>query len=400
MNMRNPKNILLTGATGVVGARLLCEILASTQANIFCLLRGKEVDQVKKRLAQLVQVYDPSNQLADLVDTRVIPILGDLTKRRFAIENDKYEQLLQQIDQVFHVAANVSMIANYNQLAEVNIKGTEEVIDFCLAGKIPLLYTSSYSVMGSKAFDSGFVFKEHHLEIGQRFEYQDYEKTKWEAEKRIQQAGKKGLRWTTVRLGDVFGDSETGCYPLTQTTNRSIYYEIIKSITDTGLFFFGCDPLYLTPVNYVAQASLYLTCHPEAEQKTFHLCNPDFQLMYGFANSLVEFGYKVRILPLEEYLPLFRYNLVEKNGKPYSSSFSNLMLFLEYVIGLDGLVSSDPGLKTVQVDTSKAQQLLAKPNIISPPINAELMSKYLTYCIDQNFIASPSQQTFATIKKR
>lgn len=398
MKNSTPQNILLTGATGIVGARLLAEILTKTNANIFCLLRGKDENQAKQRLAELLKVYDPDDNLAALFNTRVIPIFGDLAKQKLGLEKDKYEQLLGQIDRVFHVAANVSMIASYKQLADVNVKGTIEIVDFCLAGKIPLLYTSSYSVMGSKSFEPGFVFKEHQLEIGQKFEYQDYEKSKWEAEKRIQQAGKQGLRWVIVRLGDVFGDSETAYYPLTQTTNRSIYYEIIKSIVDTGLFFFGFDPLYLTPVNYVAEASLYLACDPEAQNKTFHLCNPDLQLMYNFANSLVEYGYKVKIITLEEYVTLFKSNAVFKDGKPYSSSFTNLMVFLEYAIGLEALLASDPGQKTVRVDTSNAKRFLEKPNITCSPITQELMVKYLNYCIKQGFIAPPSQQSFAMIK--
>jgi thioester reductase-like protein len=397
MNTINPRQIFLTGATGVVGARLLAEILSQTEANVFCLLRGKDIDSARQRLAELVKVYDPEGHLSSQFNTRVIPILGDLSKRHFALAQDKYDQLSRQIDLVFHVAANVSMIASYNQLAEVNVKGTTEIIDFCLAGDIPMLYTSSYSVMGSKAFESGFVFKEHQLEMGQRFEYQDYEKSKWEAEKRIHQAGKKGLRWIVARLGDVFGDSDTGCYTLTQTTNRSIYYEIIKSIADTGLFFFGCDPLYLTPVNYVAQACLSLACNPNAWNQTFHLCNRDVQLMYDLVNAMVNYGYKVRILPLEQYLTLFKANAVIKDGKPYSSSFSNLMLFLEYAIGLEALLASDPGQQTVRVDTSKARQFLDKSQITCAPITQSLMTQYLDYCVQKGFIASPEQQVFATI---
>jgi thioester reductase-like protein len=398
MNFTNPQNILLTGATGVVGARIVSELLTKTDAQIFCLLRGNDINQVKQRLTELVKVYDPQNKLSELFNARVIPILGNVSQKRLGLEGNTYARLLQQIDHVFHAAANVSMIASYKQLAEVNVKGTEEIIDFCLAGRIPLLYTSSYSVMGSKSFDPGFVFKENQLDIGQRFEYQDYEKSKWEAEKRIHKAGKCGLSWIIARLGDVFGDSETACYPLTQTTNRSIYYEVIKSITDTGIFFFASDPLYLTSVDYVAQACVYLARHPDAQNQTFHLCNPDVQLMRDFVNLLVEYGYKVKIMSLEDYLVLFRANAVEKDGKPCSSSFTNLMLFLEYTLGLESLLASDPGKKTVRIDTTKACKILTEADIKCPPITQELMNSYLEYCISEGFISPPSQPISATIK--
>ncbi|MFM6660016.1 MAG: hypothetical protein ACKPIF_15000, partial [Microcystis panniformis] len=100
-----------------------------------------------------------------------------------------------------------------------------------------------------------------------------------------------------------------------------------------------------------------------------------------------------------EYLSLFRANAVFKNDLPYSSSFTNLMLFLEYAIGLEALLASAPGQKPVLVDTTNAKQILDKANIICSPINQELIVRYINYCVKQGFIAAPTEQSFATIKR-
>jgi thioester reductase-like protein len=45
-----PRHILLTGATGFVGAFLLYELLQRTQAKIHCLVRANNPDEGLKRL--------------------------------------------------------------------------------------------------------------------------------------------------------------------------------------------------------------------------------------------------------------------------------------------------------------------------------------------------------------
>ncbi len=388
----NCENIFLTGVTGVVGGRILYEILASTEANVYCLVRAEDVQKAKRRIADMLAIYDPKNSLYSQFESRVTAIIGDITKSKFGLSAEDYYQLVQQIEQVFHVAANVSLVAGYDKLAKINLQGTSEVVEFCLAGHIPLLYTSTYSVVGNKILKPGFVFRESDIDVGQSFEYQNYELTKIRAEKLIHEAGNRGLKWVIVRLGDVFGDSKTGCYPLTNTTTHGVYYNIIKTIVETGFFYFTKDYFYITPVDYAAKSSLYLAFNPQAYGQTFHIVNPERKYYYDFVNLLVDFGYKVKIIPFQEYVSLFKDNAIQKEGKIYSSSFTNLLLFTYFLIGSEFSPDSVVFYTAAEIDTSNAQNFLSKPGISCPDIDINLISTYLNYCIEQGFIAPPAKQ--------
>lgn len=394
------ENIFITGVTGVVGGRLLYEILASTKANVYCLVRADDQQKARIRIENMLATYDPDSVLSSRFESRVIPVIGDISQPKFGLKAETYYQLVQQIERVFHLAANVSLVAGYDKIAKVNLQGTAEVIDFCLSGNIPLLYASTYSVVGNKTLESGLVFKETDIDIGQSFEYQNYELSKIRAEKLIYEAEKRGLKSVIVRLGDVFGDSKTGCYPIRGTTTQGIYYNIIKTIVETGLFYFSKDYFYVTPVDYVAQSSLYLASNPDAYGKTFHIVNPDVKYYYDFVNLLVDFGYRVKIISFDEYVTIFRNNLVEREGKIYSSSFTNIMLFTNLLIGSELPPNAIVLYTAVKIDTSIAQDFLSKAGISCPPIDIKLMSTYLEYCINQDFIAPPERQyPLATIKE-
>src|SRR5271166_885217 len=77
------KNILLTGATGVFGAHLMKELLASTDSKIFCLIRGKSLLEAQKRLHSFLKVYDTEEQYCGEFAKRVVPVFGDIVYERF-----------------------------------------------------------------------------------------------------------------------------------------------------------------------------------------------------------------------------------------------------------------------------------------------------------------------------
>ncbi len=392
MNLVDCKNVLLTGVTGVVGGRLLSEIIVSTQANIYCLLRDENPEKARKRIHDILAVYDVQNWIDYSFESRIITVTGDIALKNFGLSPEVYSQLVKKIDQVFHVAANVNMVASYEKLVGVNVRGTSEVIEFCLAGKIPMLYTSSYSVMGSKCTEKGLVFKETDLDIGQTFEDQNYELTKLQAEQRIHEAGNRGLKWVIARLGDVLGDSKTGCYPLAGTTVRGIYYAIIKTIVETGLFFFSEEYFYVTPVDYAAKSSLYLALNPEAYGKTFHIVSSEQKCFYEFVNLLVMCNYRIRIVPFEKYLSLFRNDAVKKEGRIYNSSFVNLILYTDILAGPESFSDSATFDSVAKLDTTNAEEFLSKAGISCPKIDLDLISTYLKFCVDEGFIPSPANQ--------
>jgi thioester reductase-like protein len=378
-------SVFLTGATGVLGGRVLYELLRSTDATIHCLVRAGNDELARERLANSLQIYDVADEFSRVVNDRVKPVIGDVSLPRLGLDTRAYHKILTGLDGVLHIAANVNLVGNASSLERVNVGGTAQMIELCLEADLPLVYASSYAVSGMLGFQQGLVIRESDLDVGQELPT-DYARSKFEAEKLIHAAGNKGLRWVITRPGNIFGDSVTGAYPLTNPTVTGIYYDILKTITTTGLAMFQPDRMDVTPVDYVAEATVALIFEPEAFGKTFHLVNPDVKAFYEIINLLIDYGYRIRFLPLSEYVDLFRNRRILHQGKAYSSFFTAMTRhFQKYFSDARFCFSAT-------FDISNVQSILEPRGIRCPKINLDLLSSYLEYCIDAGYLPSPANQ--------
>lgn len=384
IKVQSVKNILLTGVTGVLGGRLLAEMLLSTEAVIYCLTRDSTSVAAEERIRKVLELYIPKEQVTSFLQARVELVFGDVAKPYIGIKPDIYQELLEKIDLVFHSAASVKVLAPYNSLKPVNVDGTARVVAFCLAGKIPLAHVSSYTVLGDKIYEKDFVFYEHDLDVGQSFplDEMNYERTKFEAENLIHRAGQEGLSYLIIRPGEIFGDSQTGAYPFGLTTVPGVFYDIFKSVIETGYSPFSEENFDVTPVDYVAKAGLQLALTQEAYGKTFHLLNPVHRYFYEIINFLIDYGYRIRMLPCRDFVTIAKGNRIRKNGRTYRSTFLDIYAY----------APDDDIWELARFDTSLTQKYLEGTGIHCPEADRKLCSRYLTYCITIGYLLSPEQQ--------
>ncbi|MDX7990075.1 thioester reductase domain-containing protein [Xenorhabdus littoralis] len=376
------KNIFITGATGVMGGRVLFEILATTDTNIYCLIRAENDQQALERLEGFLFTYDKEQQCRNMIH-RIIPVLGDVAKKNFGLTQELYSELTGKIDRVIHCAARTNLVASYGRLAPVNVQGTHHVIDFCLQGDIPMLYTSSFSVVGEHLYKN-FVMHETDLNVGQRFDDMDYERTKFESEQAVHKAGKKGLKWVIVRPGNIWGDSTDGSYPLKITNVRGIYYEMLRALVETGLTFSSVEDFDITPVDFVAKASLYAILNIEKFQgKTLHLVNPNPITFNDIIVTLREFGYRIETIDNDLYMESLAQSCLYLNGQPYRSVFTDLL-----ALAHDGLELNEKAKYATEITTD----LLRESGLQCAPSDKKLLFCYFNYLIECGFIPSPQQQ--------
>ena len=384
IKVQSVKNILLTGVTGVLGGRLLAEMLLSTEAVIYCLTRDSTYAVAEKRIRKVLELYIPDEQVLSLLRSRVEIVFGDVTKPYIGIKPDTYQELVEKIDLVFHSAASVKVLAPYNSLKPVNVDGTARIVAFCLAGKIPLAHVSSYTVLGDKIYEKDFVFYEDDLDVGQSFplDEMNYERTKFEAENLIHRAGQDGLNYLIIRPGEIFGDSQTGAYPFGLTTVPGVFYDIFKSVIETGYAPFSDENFDITPVDYVAKAGLRLALTQDAYGKTFHLVNPVHRYFYEVINLLIDYGYRIRMLPYRHFVQIAKENKIIKNGQFYRSAFINIHAY----------APENDLWELARFDTSLTREYLEGTGIHCPEADLKLFSRYLTYCITIGYLPSPEQQ--------
>jgi thioester reductase-like protein len=377
------RNIFVTGATGVLGARLVKEILASTTSQIYCLVRAESLEQGRDRLLALHRVYDPEGHYLDEFQKRVKPVLGDVVSPQFGLSDVVYRELCDKIDVTFHAAAYTNLFANYRRIEPINVGGVKNVIQFCLnTVQKCLSYVSTYTVMGDKVFDPNLTFRETDLDVGQNFEYMTYQHTKFIGENLIRGATDQGLLWTIMRPGQIFGESQTGRYPQGQTNVSGLFYDIFKTIIETKVAFSGRTHYDVTPVDYVSKAILYLGAQHGEFHKTYHLTNPDIKTYHDVVAVVKTLGYEINQIPQDEYKKLLYSGEILKDGLPYSSITTKALKWWWRRDHFD----FDAGAIT---DSTMTCDVLLSAGITCPKIDQNLLGTYIEAGIRESYFPAP-----------
>jgi pyochelin synthetase len=265
-----PAKIFLTGATGFIGAFLLKELLDTTNADIYCLVRSPDIEEGRNRLEKNLQEYTLWDSPGDNIKDRIVPIIGDLSKPLLGIPADMFAHLAHIIDVIYHNGAWVHFAYSYNLLKPANVSGTREILRFACREKLkPVHYVSSISVFSDHGYQGNRVVKEDDdLDTGGTFDT-GYAQSKWVAEKILAIARQRDIPVAVYRLGMVTGDTVNGFANL-----DDYVYRLIK-----GCLQVRCIPktdavVDFVPVDFVSKAIVYLSRQKNSLGNIFHLVHP------------------------------------------------------------------------------------------------------------------------------
>lgn len=314
------QTIFLTGATGILGAYLLKELLETTDSDVYCLVRAETEQRGKERLASLLATYDPRHTLKAEFEARVFPVLGDIALDNLGLAPAAYAALTERTDTTIHVAALTNLFANYRRIAPINLGGTRNIIEFALRTTHKYLcHVSTHTVMGDKTFEGGVVFRENDLDIGQGFDHMTYQRTKFEAEKLVHAATERGLKWNILRPGQIFGDSQSGLYPHGMANITGLFYDIFKTITETRCALASRTHFDVVPVDYVSRGTLELGLRRPTYFQTYHLTNPDTKRYSEVVQVVADLGYEIEVVSQAEYRRRLFERELSLNGVEYKS---------------------------------------------------------------------------------
>jgi myxalamid-type nonribosomal peptide synthetase MxaA len=294
-----PRTILLTGATGFVGSRLLAALLQHTDAHLCCLVRAANEEQGHQRLqAALSQQGLP---LAERATGRLTPVPGDLSQPRWGLAPGRWEELADCVDTIYHGAARVHLVLPYEELRASNVLGTREVLRFQRTRRTKRLhYLSTLSVFVATDRNHGLLDESDDL-TQTRWVHGGYAQSKWAAEWLLRSAGVSPEAIAYYRLGLITGDSGTGVAGPTDFLTLFL----------RGLEALGCLPegeevdalrVDITPVDYAVAALLHLSWQPPVKgQNTFHIANPCSLPLGELLQALDSFGIPIARVPLPEW---------------------------------------------------------------------------------------------------
>lgn len=173
--------ILVTGATGFIGSRLLARLAVECD-ELRILSRAK-------------------SDLAPIKNIKFENVIGDLTNR------DDVLRAVEGCDIVFHVGASVSYWDKIRKHQyDINVNGTKYIVEACLAHKVKrLIHTSSIVAVGTLP-EGGLADENTEYNLAP-FDI-SYCDTKHLAEVEVQKGVAEGLDAVIVNPGAVFGPGD------------------------------------------------------------------------------------------------------------------------------------------------------------------------------------------------
>ncbi len=273
--------VLLTGATGFLGAHIALRLVKETDHSIAALVRAEDKEAALRRLSRAWWDWP---ELIQTLGGRVKIITGDISEPRLGLGEADYNDLVGTVTHIIHTAADLRLNAPLNELRKTNVDGTANVLQFAHDvhrdhGLTRLSHVSTAYVAGGK---TGAV-PEDSLTDTCGF-YSNYEVSKYEGERLVQQA-RSQLPISVFRPGLVVGDSGTGAIK----TFNTLYFPLRLYLTRHPRIIPVSPSLRINmvPVDYVADAVTRLTFVPEAKGLNFHLVVPWEKL--PTAGELIEF---------------------------------------------------------------------------------------------------------------
>ncbi|MDJ0732572.1 MAG: amino acid adenylation domain-containing protein [Nostocaceae cyanobacterium] len=367
----NPKAILLTGATGFLGAFLLGELLQKTTANIYCLVRDANLEDNHNKLQTILKSY---RIWQEIWSSRIICIPGDLSKPLLGLEIEEFQQLASTIDVIYHNGAWVHHIYPYSILKPTNVLGTQEILRLASQVKTkPVHFISSSGVVGSKIEAGVKLVREQDSLHENEFPSNGYCQTKWVAEKLVQTAAERGIPISIYRPSRISGHSKTGVF----NSNDFLYKLII------GCVQLGSAPDIdirenIVPVDYISQAIVHLSQQEKSLGKTFHLVHPQTLHSDRIIDHIRFLGYAIEQI----YYDQWREKLLNiTQGSLEHPLYSLVPFFPARQAEEENYYSG-----FLQFDNQNVINGLVNTSINCPPVDNQLLNVYFSYLMEQGFM--------------
>jgi nucleoside-diphosphate-sugar epimerase len=253
--------LLLTGATGFVGAELLPRWLAARpETTVHCLARARDPAELARRRERILAW----GRIPERDARRVRFHAGDVSEPDLGL-GDRYGALAREVDEVVHAAASTRFDLTVDESRRINVGGLERVVAFARAagargGLRRLHYVSTaYAKAEPGAVEPTFR--------------NAYEQSKCEAEQLLARTT-EDLPVSCYRPSIIVGDSRTG-----RTPHFRVLYEPIKWVYYGKTDVLPCRPevrLDVVPIDWVCDAIVELAAMPGSECRAYPLCcGPD-----------------------------------------------------------------------------------------------------------------------------
>lgn len=380
---RTPRHVLLTGATGFLGAHLLRELIDRTGATVHVLARARDTAHARERIAAAQLRHGITRSLPN---ARIIPVPGDLAAPRLGLPETAWNDLAAHTDVIHHCGADVNFLYPYEQLRPANVDGTREIIALAAPRAVPLHFISTIGVVhGFGAAGIRRVAEDTPLDHVELLSM-GYTESKWVAEHLVHDAAAHGLPAVVHRPYEISGDTVTHTW-----NSGAALCEFFKVITEMRLTPDFDLPLNLVPADYAAAAIVHLATHRPACGQTYHLTNPRPAMLDQLIDRLRAHGHSIRTISYHSWIDAMTAHLTahpDHSFTPFAPLFTTPAATGGITVEELSAARHFPHLDRTRIDCD-----LAGSGLACPPADATLLDHYIAHFHRTGFIPAPTPRT-------
>jgi amino acid adenylation domain-containing protein/thioester reductase-like protein len=361
-----PANILLTGASGFFGTILLSELLNCTEAKIHCLIRSPNVEEGLARISNSLKSFGLWNQS---FVPRIVAVPGDLSRPLLSLSRERFEEMAEVMDVIYHNGALVNGIYSYSLLKPTNVLGTQGVLRMASCGRLkPVHYISTISTLVPE-HETRMAPAINEAQIIEKWQNRasGYAQSKWVAEKLVGQAGAKGIPIVIYRLPFISGLTKTGAGNPKDSLSR-----FIRACLQVG-----CVPdfdveINMLPVDYLSHAVIALSMRDDVFGRAFNLVNVRSTNLREILDCLLSLDHSMRKASYEEWQ-----RLGDSNGV-----LASVLGFYPRRCDTNKAPSEE-----IKIDYQDTLSLLEAEGMHCPQITPDLLRSYVSYLLEHEVSA-------------
>ena len=203
-------DVLLTGSTGFVGAYLLRALLRDTPGNVYCLVRQIARANGTDAAARVRQNLIQYGIWEECFAKRIRCVDGDIAQPLLGMASRDFRAIADSVGAIYHAAAAVDWVRPYEELRDVNVFGTRELLRLACAGTPKSFHFLSSLAVCYSTGATGDALESDDPLLNLRGLRLGYAQSKCVAESLVRQAAERGIRATVARPSLVSGDSTSG----------------------------------------------------------------------------------------------------------------------------------------------------------------------------------------------
>ena len=403
-----PRVVLLTGATGFLGAYVLADLLDKRRNHVqkvYVHVRANDAGSAQRRLRDALAGRGLWREAWEQ-EGRVQAVVGDLSKPHLGLNDADWAHLAKEVHVIVHNGALVHWVYPYSKLRAANVLSTMAVMRLANEGRPKsVAFVSSTSALDTEYYirfsdtSAQGVLESDSLDGSASDLKSGYGQSKWVAERLLMAAASRGLAAVIIRPGYVVGDSKTAV-----TNTDDFLFRLIKGSAQLGLIPDMNNTINMVPVDHVARvtslAGLAAIQWPENHQThaaVFHVTSHPTIRYNEFLGALIEYGWNVRPVEYLEWRTALENHVLASAaaGNTGLDADSNALFPLLHFV-LDDLPTSTKSPELNDANTTKLLTEAHELDVVRG-VDVPLVGLYLSWLVAVGFLPPPASKSARTL---